>query len=180
MKSKILTSMVVACAFALVNCDDSTSAVQDALPEQGVVPGSSSDGLTPATTPEISSSSIVGGGDLVPPTSSVGGEMVPSSSAPASSGQQNNNVAGASSSSVVTQASSNAIPRLHRLLRLVAFSLPKAPTRTRTRWKWNISNTPVMMVAESFLIPSACRSTRSMPLSFGVPVAVPNLALTVE
>ena len=108
MKSKILTSMVVACAFALVNCDDSTSAVQDALPEQGVVPGSSSDGLTPATTPEISSSSIVGGGDLVPPTSSVGGEMVPSSSAPASSGQQNNNVAGASSSSVVTPASSNA------------------------------------------------------------------------
>lgn len=108
MKSKILTSMVVACAFALVNCDDSTSAVQDALPEQGVVPGSSSDGLTRATTPEISSSSIVGGGDLVPPTSSVGGEMVPSSSTPVSSGQQNNNVAGASSSSVVTPASSNA------------------------------------------------------------------------
>ena len=61
MKSKILTSMVVACAFALVNCDDTTSAVEDALQEQGGVPTSSSDGLAPTTTPEISSGSIVGG-----------------------------------------------------------------------------------------------------------------------
>ena len=70
MKSKILTSMVVACAFALVNCDDTTSAVEDALQEQGGVPTSSSDRLAPTTTPEISSGSIVGGDNAAIPASS--------------------------------------------------------------------------------------------------------------
>ena len=70
MKSKILTSMVVACAFALVNCDDSTSAVQDALQGQGAVPTSSSDGLAPVGTPDVSSSSVFDGGQGAVPASS--------------------------------------------------------------------------------------------------------------
>jgi len=132
MKSKILTSMVVACAFALVNCDDTTSAVENAL-NQGSLPVSSSDGAMPVGSPDLSSSSVfdggqgtvpassdsqglsqgieqgtapassaIGGGDPVSPTSSAGAETVPPTSAPASSGQQDNNAAVASSSSAGT------------------------------------------------------------------------------
>ena len=135
MKSKILTSMVVACAFALVNCDDTTSAVEDALQGQGAVPTSSSDGLAPAGTADVSSSSVFdggqgasqasqpdatpassafggGSGEVVAPTSSAGGEIASTTSAPASSGQQGGNVAPAATSSstgtAVTPASSSA------------------------------------------------------------------------
>lgn len=132
MKSKILTSMVVACAFALVNCDDTTSAVENAL-NQGSLPVSSSDGAMPVGSPDLSSSSVfdggqgtvpassdsqglsqgieqgtalassaIGGGNPVPATSSAGGENASPTSAPASSGQQDNNAAVASSSSAGT------------------------------------------------------------------------------
>ena len=113
MKSKILTSMVVACAFALVNCDDTTSAVEDALQEQGGVPTSSSDGLAPTTTPEISSGSIVGGNNAAIPASSDSqglSQGIEQGTVPASSAIGGGNLVPATSSAGGENASPTSAP----------------------------------------------------------------------
>ena len=113
MKSKILTSMVVACAFALVNCDDTTSAVEDALQEQGGVPTSSSDGLAPTTTPEISSGSIVGGDNAAIPASSDSqglSQGIEQGTVPASSAIGGGNLVPATSSAGGENASPTSAP----------------------------------------------------------------------